>query len=126
MNENAKTWAKALRSKEYPQTRGVLQRTVEIRGAPIGFCCLGVACDLYIKAGNKLLTEEEDGRICFESGTGQLPTRVMEWLGLTSHTGMDANDLSLAYKNDNGATFDEIADIIESEPEGLFVVELEG
>lgn len=52
-----------------------------------------------------------------------LPRQVMEWLGLMTEEGMyddpDGDD-SLIGHNDSGDTFKQIANIIESAPEGLF------
>lgn len=41
-----KDWIAALRGGDYPQTEGKLQ-------TDIGFCCLGVACDLYARDSNE-------------------------------------------------------------------------
>lgn len=50
MNPEIKAkWVAALRSGDYEQGRGYLHRG--------GFCCLGVACDLFIK---------ETGRACWD------------------------------------------------------------
>jgi hypothetical protein len=38
-------WVQALESDEYQQTKGCLKDS-------IGFCCLGVLCDLAVKAGH--------------------------------------------------------------------------
>src|SRR4051812_34484552 len=43
--EHRDIWVKALRSGEYKQTKGALHT------ADGAFCCLGVACDLALKAG---------------------------------------------------------------------------
>jgi hypothetical protein len=40
----------------------------------------------------------------------------MEWIGINDENRVEY----LAHLNDEGHTFSEIADIIESEPEGLF------
>ena len=45
---------------------------------------------------------------------------VREWLGLREDAGNHGN-ISLASENDSGESFIDIADIIESEPEGLFI-----
>jgi hypothetical protein len=53
-----------------------------------------------------------------------LPEAVRIWIGFNTRAGrMDASDNNLASYNDSGMSFDEIADLIESEPEGLFVKE---
>lgn len=113
LNENAKKWVAALRSGEYTQAKRQLRTET-------GMCCLGVACDLYSKEtgeqwdGHKFLGEDDT-----------LPLQVKEWVGLTGPEGVFLGDsnmpTALSTKNDIGATFAEIADIIESQPEGLFV-----
>lgn len=122
MNENAKKWVEALRSGEYKQARGALTRK---RNGDVSHCCLGVACDLYAKE-NELDIEEakrtsEGVVISYGGTTGYLPERVREWLGLRDFCGAFDAINSLASRNDSGATFNEIANIIESEPEGLFI-----
>jgi len=112
MNENAKKWVEALRSGEYEQTTENLQ---DHRG----YCCLGVACDLYEKStGNTLVNT--DGVIfgaVLSEDEGLI--KVQEWIGLKYEDGSYLGD-SLTDLNDQGLDFIGIADIIESEPEGLF------
>ena len=100
-----KKWVKALRSGEYKQTSGVLRDGDE-------FCCLGVACDI-----SELSGWDEGNVYLFEQGV--LPNAVRELYGLERSDGEFVGDC-LTVLNDNGASFQEIADIIESEPEGLF------
>ena len=116
MNDNAKKWVVALRSGEYNQAQGTLRKE-DAR------CCLGVACDIYAK--------EHDVDWEYRTGPGWtflglnsvLPFEVREWLGLGSDDGESrVEDLeNLANLNDTGHTFEQIARIIEEEPEGLFV-----
>lgn len=123
LNKNAKKWVAALRSGKYKQTRHVLRDGDRM-------CCLGVACDLYGKEFG-IEWESADGGFYFLERENILPSEVSEWIGCASPgTNMrdarlpseDKNyDTQLCAINDRGATFAEIADIIESEPEGLFV-----
>src|SRR4029077_9525728 len=90
------------------------------------FCCLGVACDLAYKAGliSEPISEETDSeqRYWYGDAWAYLPSTVQDWLGLQTDNGeWRGGDNSLGYKNDRGLTFLEIADLIESDPEGLFV-----
>jgi hypothetical protein len=126
MNENAKAWIAALRSKKYTQTKQYLHDKD-------GFCCLGVACELAIADGVPLTQRlfDDGGTFYIDRGVidyggtiSSLPSEVKDWLGIDSDLGnyqdFVAEDTCLAWKNDGGKTFEEIADIIESEPEGLF------
>ena len=118
LNDNAKKWVASLRSGEYEQGKDFLCCDGK-------FCCLGVGSDLYAKehpdfevkqrqdSDNRTVTKYGD---CFST----CPFPVQEWLGLSSSLGAWMQG-SLVSKNDTGMPFSEIADIIESEPEGLFV-----
>jgi len=108
MNKNAKKWVKVLRSEKYKQTKKVLKDEK-------GYCCLGVACDLYGKEKN--INWEIDA---FLNQRTYLPVDVRDWLGLNTNGGGYKGGV-LANANDIGKSFKEIADIIELEPEGLFV-----
>ena len=116
--EARKLWVEALRSGEYQQGRNYL--CTESR-----FCCLGVACDLFIKHERLLnVRTRETGVKEFNEEAMGLPCEVQQWLGLTGKEGVyrDHEHLSrcLSAHNDSGKTFDEIASIIESNPPGLF------
>lgn len=130
-------WSAALRSGEYAQGQLQLRRGDE-------FCCLGVACDLYQRLeGVGQWRHDDDGDVGFapvddEAEYHLLPWEVQEWLGvgenaacdvsvetLTRLTGPDVTALvtelspedgpvTLAGLNDNGATFAQIADVIDA------------
>lgn len=125
MNKHAKLWIEKLRSGEFEQGQRRLRNTDD------SYCCLGVACELYF-------TEHPDTaewRVGSEdvifivkgapTASAALPQPVVEWLGMTnswgSFTNEDGNTMDLTVMNDSGATFTDIADVIESEPKGLFV-----
>lgn len=100
-------WLNALRSGEYTQIRGNLHN----EGG--GFCCLGVLCDLSLAA--TWTSNPDVVRIGLEPCASRysdcicLPPRlVYEWAGLDP----DAAG-ALANLNDNGWTFDHLADWIE-------------
>lgn len=142
INDNAKTLVVALRSDQYLQGRDLLHRkTLDGREQ---LCCLGVACDLYVKAGSpngelkrewvklsdaarnqghKLEYMELNGNRTVTS----LPEPVRAWLNFRGVTGAfipstgTRRSCSLSELNDDGKTFRQIADLIESEPENLFV-----
>ena len=109
MNEQVKEkWLSALRSGDYKQTKSCLHKGD-------GFCCLGVLCDLYGKENNvewKLVDagiyyEFQDKKAC-------PPLSVVEWAGFgSSNPYICSRSLTLGELNDNGSTFNEIADIIQ-------------
>lgn len=113
-----KRWIKALRSGKYKQTKGVLHNED-------GFCCLGVLCDL-VKKELKLEWKLSETRsdvydipvytIC-RGKCYHLPRKVADYAKLKQtdpSVSIDRHDVySLANANDEGFTFNEIADIIE-------------
>lgn len=115
MNKNAKAWLKALRSGEYKQITGTLKKGV-------GFCCLGVACDLYSKDKNIRWEIDANDNGNWILGTyADLPSEVSTWLGM----GDFASDPLVKYKKEQVAltrlndteklSFKQIADAIESD-----------
>lgn len=121
LNENAKKWVAALRSGEFKQGRQSL------RSAKDEFCCLGVACELATREGviASPHLDEHGIEYRYAGSVAILPPDVQNWLGISKKLGQytDANgdSSSLASQNDGGSTFAQIADLIESEPQGLFV-----
>lgn len=114
MNEEIKKkWVEALRSGKYKQGEGYL------RSADDKFCCLGVLCDIVSPEGwAKCLS----GRYNHGVNGITLPGKVSEATGVTSQGGIA---VPVAYGgttchflielNDAGATFEEIADVIEEQ-----------
>lgn len=76
LNKNAKAWVRALRSRKYKQTTGALTNDGK-------FCCLGVACELAVKAGVIPPAEDE----MYAGRAGKLPQKVVKWLGLVDNEG---------------------------------------
>lgn len=122
MNDNAKKWVEALRSGQYSQVRSYLHTEK-------GYCCLGIACELYQEEiGDLTIEMDKAGLTRYNSHDSVLPQKVRKWLGLKGTTGgytkYDDHLLhdyhSLSGANDQGASFEDIADIIESQPKGLF------
>jgi len=117
-----KKWIKALRSEKYEQGRYVLRSSN-------GFCCLGVLCDLAVKAKviPKPTVDDYYGYIYGKTGDSNgslLPRAVKRWAGLNSQNGSYEEDgvpCSLDELNDYGMPFAKIASIIESKPQDLFV-----
>jgi hypothetical protein len=116
LTEVQKQWVAALRSGVYQQGN------VQLRSEEDRYCCLGIACELAVEAG--VIEPPRKGLDCFYYGdhSALLPEVVLKWMDLrTVSGGFYGQGQSLAAMNDNGATFEEIADFIESEPAGLFV-----
>lgn len=126
-------WVDALRSGEYAQTKGRLQRTEPDRydsETKPGFCCLGVLCDIAVKHNViKTVGTYSDGHVKY--GTDHLysdafpTTTVQDWVGINDFIvttaivvdeEMETDRIGLTELNDiHGFTFGEIADLIESE-----------
>ena len=129
LNPNAKKWVEALRSGRFKQGKRALTTVI---GGEEYDCCLGVACKVAIESGLDLkisgrtmptLLDGQLARIYDVSSYGVLPEKVREWLGLMwsdGAYGTDAGEHHLTEDNDSGKTFEQIADIIESQPNGLF------
>lgn len=120
-------WTQALRSGEFPQGLEVL------RSADEKYCCLGVLCELAVRAGiippatgpglsiNSLSINSPyhyDGRVF------SLPDAVADWAGLTDPDGLlpvpvphkDSVYRDLSELNDSEEfSFAEIADIIDAQ-----------
>ena len=113
-------WAAALRSGEFPQGDGYLHYEDT-------FCCLGVLCELAVKAGALPPPEPDpaDADIwLYGNNNGLLPEAVQQWAGLSkmsptvfvtveSEPG-EPQAWELAHLNDQeGWTFAQIADAID-------------
>ncbi len=118
-------WVRALRSGKYTQATGAL-RTED------GFCCLGVLCDVYDPENWTLAPHEELGHESQEwhyKSTNRpndrtywkdvLPNEIVEFAGFDTGNPEVPYEVcdgktSLAVINDRGATFAQIADLIET------------
>lgn len=134
--EVADLWTEALRSGDYTQATGALVDVDGSNGEIVGHCCLGVLCDLAVKAGVKVdyegpkehrgeydPTDPEDvywTGVTYDGADALLPKSVMDWAGMGASDGSweDGPD-SLASLNDNGLTFYKIARLIEENVEAL-------
>ncbi len=121
-------WVEALRSGKYKQANGNLAVRNHYPDEPstISYCCLGVAV--------VVLGAEPEG-VWFNGGTLNSYQRVMRQLGLRNdqgtydttiedpETGTRISVSSCLTKNNDsdGMSFSEIADVIESNPYGLFI-----
>lgn len=113
MNENRKKWVKALRSGSFQQTTGSLRRIEPWVEKDVGYCCLGVACELYQQeVGGLNISNPGTGCLTYDGMTSYLPHLVREWLGIGEKFMQ-----KLAWKNDNGYSFQAIANFIEDAEE---------
>jgi hypothetical protein len=110
-------WLRALESGEYKQARRALQKNG-------GFCCLGVACDLFAKKVKAYIHTYEDGSVDYVD----LPPAVRDHLGMRTTNGMygfadtDGPVLDLMHLNDAKRwSFKQIAAFIRKNANKLFV-----
>jgi hypothetical protein len=98
-----KTWVIALRSGNYQQTKATLQDET-------GYCCLGVACKLFIPEGKQKLTDA--GYL-----VGVMPDEQPyspKWLQDINRDFGVKTGKNLSELNDNEElSFNEIADVLE-------------
>jgi hypothetical protein len=114
----------ALRSGRYKQGLGRLRKNDQ-------FCCLGVACDIADKHGWFSHPTETQTLYSHHGASVSLPVKVQEYFGFYSSTGrpqdnqridIDGQPISfdsLEMANDEGCTFEEIANYIEAKWELL-------
>ena len=117
-----KKLVKALRSGDYLQGT---HRLAKVDGyGEHRFCCLGVLCNIMQEETGKLkVTKLKHMEYAFNTITGVLPDAVMEWSGIKDANGVikykNGKSNSLTALNDNGKSFNQIADIIEKNYEVL-------
>jgi hypothetical protein len=106
--EVADKWVEALRSGKYKQGNGVLKDDNN------KFCCLGVLCDISdMSIWIKSIEGSSEFNNYFENSM-YLPVKIRQWAEMNSASGIyDDWEPSLASENDNGLSFNEIADLIE-------------
>lgn len=123
-----KLWVNALRDPtRYQQCHGTLKRS------GVGFCCLGVLTDLFINffpgkvewvpiaESNTAIVVNRLGHYSYEESSAILIKPVAEWAGLTGWNPTVPITLfpgkksfcTLSELNDNGYSFEKIADVIE-------------
>lgn len=124
LNKVATAWLRALRSGDFKQTAGTLAEINKETGEIVGLCCMGVLCELAVKA--KVISSPRVGTtdLYYDGENAILPDSVREWVGLKDPTGsfgkgVDQNNLTNS--NDSGKSFKQIARIIEQKAKELFV-----
>ncbi len=110
-----KKWIAALRSGDYVQGKKRLRTN---KDGKTSFCCLGVLCNLHAQAHPEIAAKQTSPAKYLHSDQ-VLPQAVQDWARLTSPVGefLKIGEFyrSLAYHNDDGRTFAEIADAIEAQ-----------
>ncbi len=101
---NRKTWAEALKSGKYPQTKGFLCLT---DGGKKSYCCLGVLEELF------------DPDSLVETAATAVSQKTCDAIGIPAYIygNLDTIKINNAFANMNdheGKTFAEIADYIEA------------
>lgn len=106
-------WIKALRSGKYKQTTGLLKESLNKHkkdAGKVGFCCLGVLCDLAAKDGGEQWVHTENDTYRMHGQSGLLPKKFSAWLELSSK---DVEDL-IEMNDEHRAKFPRIAKHIET------------
>lgn len=112
---NLRRWIAALRSGKFKQTVGVLRRN-DAAGNAVGHCCLGVLCEI---SGGEAAVERDKPYFRMPNGVEynprSLPLGVARQQFGDDLAGRNSNDMlrPLAVMNDDGATFADIANILE-------------
>lgn len=111
VRQNLVRWAEALESGEYQQAKEFLcQRN--------GFCCLGVACEVFeipseiVSPENEaeMLVEKEESRLLrsYEGSVGYPPESLLERIPLSATTVATLINLN----DESGWTFGQIAELV--------------
>ena len=130
---NRRIWIEALRSGKYGQGTAGLRSLDQ-------YCCLGVACEVsdlgnWENKGDDYDTFRlYDGSLSRQErlnsvelvGEALPPPAVLRWLGLKTDQGQfrlesGVTEMLTSLNDNQGYTFEQIADVIESEPTGLLV-----
>ncbi len=108
-----KQLVEALRSGKYQQGKRALRKNNK-------YCCLGVACDLYLQANPVAATwsphvtgPEHAFTVGDFRSSSVLPKPVSDWYGIDENPYLDGLRTA-ASLNDAGRSFSEIADLFES------------
>lgn len=133
-------WARELESGKYEQGAGNLhERGFDVPGTipqqPDKFCCLGVLCKMALDEGAvDIGNEAEQGSVVqYDDETAYLPRRVIEWAGIVHEgprfieggTAEESRGIfavgtrGLAEMNDQGTSFDSIAETIRERIVGI-------
>lgn len=113
--ERVEMLCQALESGKYKQTQNVLHQVNPEGADTVGWCCLGVACDIASLNGLKLHRHiNAKGYESFDGATFGMPRSVSAWFGFAHRGDIDFYDdqypaRTAAGMNDNGQSFASIA-----------------
>ncbi len=126
-------WLKSLETgmvngQKYRKARGYLC-TTSVKGKPVGYCCLGVACEIYNAKVSKSkalkITDEGDGYRYYDGISGALPSVVVNRLktrGAAANIDVQSHPADLTELNDDtNLSHKQIAKFIRENPEKVFV-----
>jgi hypothetical protein len=138
MGPKQRKWLSALKSGKFIQTRGTLGR--KTRDGKLKHCCLGVLCELNIKAIKEVGWDEYTPTVkTYDDSDGNLPSHMKDLAGLYDVAGgFDGKSLlpperrqefdklvkqldSLAEVNDTSRSYDKVIEIISKFPEAVFI-----
>lgn len=106
--ENIQKWCKALRSGKFRKTKNKLQDEN-------GYCCLGVACVLFIPKRKLKTTVTVNGLSYIVGYAAEDQTHSPQWLKDVNSLFFQITNEHLSVLNDSKEfTFDEIADLLEA------------
>ena len=114
LTENQTSWLADLRSGDYEQGMGQLHCKNK-------FCCLGVAAKKFATA-ETVIVGDSNGHT-YDGENVNAPQYVVAALNLYGDVGNTSPEFDgecLETLNDDGATFTEIADLIEKDPSRFF------
>lgn len=103
-----KEWTEALRSDKFKQCKGRLKK---VFGGPTRHCCLGVLCEIKnLEESERIIEGSEyiNFKMNDESSFSDLPNVFAEYVGIPV-----LKEQMLMKMNDEGKSFNEIADWIE-------------
>ncbi len=114
-------WLQALESGEYKQGQASLHNISHDE-----YCCLGVACEVFIKRGGDLVKDTSERYLYtrYNEESMYLPQVLIDALKLHDRSGLIDDPMrihtDLADMNDMGKTHQEIAAYIRANPEKVF------
>lgn len=121
-----RAWIRSLRN-GFKQISGYLCRTDKTgEKTEYSFCCLGVACEMFLENDVPLRFEEKSTMVFYGESHQFLPSELWRELRLYSAAGkinkehLSIRFSSLAELNDNDYSFEQIANLLEKHPEAFF------